>query len=213
MSGPKTREAPGPALQQRAQATLEALVTAGESLLDGRDPEALPVEQILARAGASASSFYRRFRSKDRFLDHLHARFCDRVTAEMEAFSDPSRWRGRPLEDVAREGASAYLSFRRRHLDALVSFEILEGRHPHLLARRRRTDLAVLTRVGRCVSALRTRDGRGVRMERLALALDLVVSMVRGAADGARRAHVLRDMSDADLAEQLVAAVLGYLAG
>lgn len=62
------RRAPRPVLQQRAQATLEALVTAGELLLDGRAPHTVAVEEILARAGASASSFHQRFGSKERFF-------------------------------------------------------------------------------------------------------------------------------------------------
>lgn len=210
MSGERSRGAPRPVSQQRAQATLDALVIAGESLLDGCDPEGLSLEQILARSGASASSFYQRFRGKDAFFEHLHERFCDRVTAELSA------WLARPcapdlfFEDVAREGAGMYLAFRRRHMGALISFEILEGRSPHLRARRRRVDLAVLERAREYLRPLRTRDGRTIDLERLDLALDLVVATVRGAADGNRRAHV-SDVSDADLAERLVTAVVAYL--
>lgn len=211
MSRPKGQRAPRPVLQQRAQATLEALVTAGELLLDGRDPHTIALEEILARAGASASSFYQRFGSKERFLDHLHERFCDRVTAEADAWIARARVEQRPLEDRAREGVEGYLAFRRKHMGALMSLEILEAQDPDLRARRTRVDLAVLSRVRGAVLAMRTRDGREVRAERLDLALDLVVSMVRGAADGARRAHVHSGVTDPELADQLVAAVLAYL--
>ncbi|APR84976.1 Hypothetical protein A7982_10325 [Minicystis rosea] len=213
MSEGRSRAEPRPVSQQRAQATLEALVIAGESLLDGRDPESLSLEDILSRAGASASSFYQRFRAKDAFFEHLHARFCDRVTAEMEAWLASPRAPDVFLEDVAREGAGIYLAFRRRHMGALVSFEILEGRRPHLLARRRRVDLAILSRARGYLSPLRMRDGRAIQMDRLDLALDVVVATVRGAADRDRRAHVLNDVSDTDLADRLVVAVLAYLAG
>src|SRR4051794_35724584 len=111
MSGPSRRTTPRPVSQERAQATLEALVAAGEQLLDGRDPEAFSLDEILSRAGASASSFYQRFGSKEQFFDHLHARFCDGIAAAMDAWRPSPAAHGRALEDVAREGVEAYLSF------------------------------------------------------------------------------------------------------
>lgn len=194
-------------------ATAEALVTAGEQLLDGRDPEAVSVEEILERAGASPSSFYQRFGSKLAFFDHLHARLCDAVAAQAARFTDPARWEGRALEDAAPEAIAAYLSFRREISGALRSFEILEDRHPALRSRRREVDLALARGALERLHELRTRDGRAPIPERARLALDLAVSTLRSATDSPRRVRVAPYEDDARLAQDLATSLIAYLVG
>jgi AcrR family transcriptional regulator len=204
---------PRRARQRRAVATADAMVTAGEQLLDGRDPDAVSVEEILARAGASASSFYQRFGSKIAFLDHLHDRFCDRIRAEVAAWTDPGRWEGRSLEEAARGGLASYLAFRRAHAGPLRSFEILEGRDAGLMARRRRVDESLARGALACVARLRAADGRAPSPERLRLSLDFAVSTLRSAADGGSRVRAAAHDDDARLVEDLAAALTSYLVG
>lgn len=213
MAREKTRGGPRPVRQDRARATRDALVTAGEQLLDGRDPEAISLEELLARAGASASSFYQRFASKERFVDHLHARFCEKISAASAEWTSIERWAGHPLEEVATSGISGYLAFRRAHAGALRSLEIVEARHPDLMARRREVDLALARRVRACVLSLRSRDGRAPSMVRVDLALDLAVSTVRAAVDDGKRVRAIVHHDDERLVADLVPLIVHYLLG
>jgi AcrR family transcriptional regulator len=189
------------------------MVLAGELLLDGRDPLGLSMDELLARAGASASSFYQRFGSKEQYWDHLHQRFCERMEAEFALRTDPASYAEKSLEEAAAEGSAAYLAFRRKHAGPLLSFEQLEAQTPHLRERHRRIDRAALERLRSCLGGLRTRDGRAPQMERVALALDLAVSTFRGAADGAGRVHARQAVPDDELVQQVMGAVLVYLVG
>lgn len=213
VSVPKQRGGPKPARQERATATLEAMVIAGEQLLDGRDPLGLSMDDLLARAGASASSFYQRFGSKEQFWDHLHQRFCERMEAEFALRTDPAQYAGMSLEEAAAAGSAAYLGFRRRHAGPLSSFELLEAQTPHLRERHRRVDRAAIERLRSCIAGLRTRDGRAPQMERVDLALDLAVSTFRGAADGAGRVQARGPVPDEELVQQVMGAVMAYLVG
>lgn len=213
MTAGRTGRGPRSVRQSRALVTLDAMVTAGEQILDGRDPEAVGIEEILDRAGASASSFYQRFDSKLAFFDHLHARFCDRIQVETTTWTDPARWTGQSLEEVARAGIAAYLAFRRANVGALGSFEILEARHPQLMTRRRRIDLALARSAFACVASLRAADGRAPTDERLRRALDLGVSALRGAVDKGPRVQAAAQGDDARLVEDVAAALTSYLLG
>lgn len=200
-----------PVTQDRAQATLDALVIAGEQLLDGRDPESISLEEILVRAGASASSFYQRFGSKDRYVDHLHERFCAKIREESNTWTDIERWRDHPLEEVARNGIMGYLQFRRTHVGPLRSLEHVEARHPSMMERRRRVDSALAERVRACVLTLRASDGRAPSVARLNLALDLAVSSLRSAVDGGARVHATTHADDERLVGDLASALVQYL--
>ena len=189
------------------------MVTAGELLLDGRDPEAMSIEEILRRAGTSASSFYQCFGSKEGFFDLLHERFCGRIQAETAALTDPARWAGRPLEEVAREGLRSYLGFRRAHTGALRSFEVLEGREPKLMARRRRVDVELARGALGCVETLKTADGRAPSPERIRMALDFAVSSMKGAVDASARVRAASHEDDARLVEELATALTSFLVG
>jgi len=182
-------------------------------LLDGRDPADLSMDDLLARAGASASSFYQRFSSKEQYWDHLHTRYCERVEAEFARWTDIGCYAGKSLEEAAAEGSAAYLAFRRKHAGALQSFELLEAQNPHMLERHRRIDRAAVERLRHCLAALRTKEGRAPKMDRVDLALDLAVSTFRGAADGAQRVHARGAVPDDALVAQVITAVLAYLVG
>jgi AcrR family transcriptional regulator len=189
------------------------MLEAGDGLLDGRDPDAITLDEILAKAGTSASSFYQRFGSKDRFVDLLHERFCERTRRESLEWAEPSRWVERPLEDCGGEALLAYFRMRRDQAPALASLAIVEARHPHLAERRRRLNVEVIVAARRCLGCVRSRDGRAPIPERLDLGLEMVVSTMRAAIDGKTRARVVSPEDERRLAAELLQAAIGFLLG
>ncbi len=64
--------------QARSQRTLDALLDAAQQLLADRPFHDINVNEIIARAGSSAGSFYARFPDKQALLHALHDRFNQR---------------------------------------------------------------------------------------------------------------------------------------
>lgn len=67
--------------QSRAQATLDRIVQAAESILAEEGPEAASVTAVMARAGVGPGSFYARFEGKAALLAHVHRRMQARCEA------------------------------------------------------------------------------------------------------------------------------------
>jgi len=72
-----------PAKQTRSQATLERIIEAAESLLEGRPFTDVSVDDIINQADVSRSSFYARFDNKEALLPVLFDRYADRVRAAL----------------------------------------------------------------------------------------------------------------------------------
>ena len=72
------RTAPLRAVQPRALATRDSLLSAGRALLADRDLHALPIAEIASATGLSVGAFYGRFRDKESFFALLQ----EQVTAE-----------------------------------------------------------------------------------------------------------------------------------
>lgn len=104
--------APLRAVQPRARATRDALLSAGRALLADRDFDALSIAELAGAIGLSVGSFYGRFRDKESFFALLQ----EQVTAEwlsaaretLTGAGDASRSAGRVIADVVAVTVRAY---------------------------------------------------------------------------------------------------------
>ncbi len=101
-----TAKAPSPQEPRRLR-TLAALLDAGAELLAERPIDAIPVNDIVERAGVAKGSFFNHFASKDDFADQIVTRIRSRVEARIEA---ANQGESDPCLRLAR-GIAAYVDF------------------------------------------------------------------------------------------------------
>jgi AcrR family transcriptional regulator len=124
--------------QKRAEATLEAILAAAVQILAKGGEEALTIDKIAARAGASVGSIYQYFGSKDAILLELLRREREAIGARLAA--DLATARPPTLEAVARRVIRTLVeTFRarrgRRKLIALVMLRAREDGGAEILDR------------------------------------------------------------------------------
>jgi TetR/AcrR family transcriptional repressor of nem operon len=68
----------------RPQPTRDALLNAGVALAEEHGLAGLSVNMVVAQAGVAKGTFYVHFENRAAFVDAMHARFHDRVRAEVE---------------------------------------------------------------------------------------------------------------------------------
>lgn len=89
--------------QARSRETFEALVAAARDLMAEGGIRAVTVQNVMARAGAGAGSFYARFEGREALIGYLH----DRLWAEGERwwadFLRADRWTGVSLPALVGE--------------------------------------------------------------------------------------------------------------
>ncbi|WP_072380510.1 TetR/AcrR family transcriptional regulator [Novosphingobium sp. NDB2Meth1] len=82
-----------PALSPRAARTRSALISAGFELLAEKPIDAIPIDEVVARAGVAKGSFFNHFADKSAFAsaiaDEVRLELEDRITAANAAVEDP----------------------------------------------------------------------------------------------------------------------------
>jgi AcrR family transcriptional regulator len=114
-----TAKAPSPQEPRRLR-TLAAMLEAGAELLAERPIDAIPVNDIVERAGVAKGSFFNHFASKDDFADQIVTRIRSRIEARIEA---------------ANRGVSDPCSRLARGLAAYVDFALAQPRDVYILLR------------------------------------------------------------------------------
>jgi AcrR family transcriptional regulator len=79
-----TTPIPRPPQQKRSRKTLTRIVEAGTAILREKGPEALTVQDVVARARTSVGSFYQRFSGKEELLRHLEGALANEERARFD---------------------------------------------------------------------------------------------------------------------------------
>lgn len=100
---PHSPTLPGPPRQARSRETMEALLQAGERLLERETFEMMTVQEVASRAGVTTGAFYARFGDKAGFLRALEERLYASFGGGLEEELDPERWASTRLLSLVRE--------------------------------------------------------------------------------------------------------------
>ena len=86
--------------QVRSKRTFDRLLDAGEAVVVERGFHAATVVEICERANLSVGAFYRRFESKEAFLEVLHERYYEGMAETAKRALDPDRWRNAAIGEI-----------------------------------------------------------------------------------------------------------------
>jgi len=198
--------------QARSEATLHRLLDATESLIEEKGIGDVSVPDIVRRAGSSVGGFYARFRDKDELLRALEERFLGEMRDILDGLAAPARWQDASIPEIVRAGVETLLRVFGERRPLLVTFMARA-------ARGRGTQLQQVLGFRREVSA-RFVELLSSRREDLdhpdpGVAVDLAVQLVFGLMHqrivfGELRVGTRR-LGEAELADELVRNVLGYI--
>lgn len=99
--------------QSRSQETMNRILDACETLLQGKPFEAITLADIARASQTGSSSIYARFQDKRAILLAVHERVRDRAVSKFETLCAPERWGNATVEDAMREIIAAMLSWYR----------------------------------------------------------------------------------------------------
>lgn len=109
---------PNEPVQQRSRRTVQSVTKGAFRLLEARDFEDIPVSDFVKAAGASVSSFYARFPSKDDFLLYLaETVLVDEIAPAIATRLERTLLKTAPLEDRFRDAltlmSAVFITHRR----------------------------------------------------------------------------------------------------
>jgi len=107
-----------PPRQERSRRTLERIVEAARALVAEAGPEALTVQEVVARAGSSVGSFYARFDARDDLLRYLEARVWSEAREAWEEELSREAWEGCGLREMLEDLIRLLLRLHREHFAA-----------------------------------------------------------------------------------------------
>jgi AcrR family transcriptional regulator len=102
-------------LQQRSQATVDAVLEATLQVLKRDGAQALTTTAVAARAGVSVGTLYQYFPDKDSLVMALKVQYFQALVTTLRAAARSVE--GQPLEQALPEIIGALLSFKRERLD------------------------------------------------------------------------------------------------
>lgn len=203
----KRRPPPAPRAptQARARETVDALLTAAESLLVDEGIDALTTNAVAKRAGVSIGSLYQYFRGRDALLEELSRRYVDdglsQLFAEIDALDGVSLAQG--VERLVR----LLIEVHRRGPDFVRA---VESTRPELGARARL--VRAQDKINAVAVAYLTRHREALVVDDLPRAAFVVTGAIEALTHNAvlHRPDLLLDDG---LADDLSRLVLGYLTG
>lgn len=104
-----------PARQQRSREVVSGLLEAALKLLADRDFAALSIADICAEAGVTAGAFYKRFDSKDLFIEFLQRLIVEEVRRNMATSLDPEKVVALGLRDFLQKSVNATARWYRQY--------------------------------------------------------------------------------------------------
>lgn len=200
-----------PAQQARSRATLDRILDATLRLLDGRDFEDVPVTEITAAAGISASSLYARFPTKASLLQAMHERHLARAKAMVDAVVSAERDRPTDPATVLPELIQTFLRFQASHEGPARTFRQAEAHDAGFARRRRELDRYAIRLVRDYVLALYEPAERDALAGRIELALWLLCTGMIAAVHPPHRFAEVMGMSPAAMVPEVWAMFRAYL--
>lgn len=188
-------------VQERSQATVEAILEATSKVLRKQGPAALTTTRVAEVAGVSVGTIYQYYPNKRSLVTALKLQYVERLTGRLLVAIEGAC--GLPLERAIRRVIAELLAAKRdnRELSLALRAPMAESGGPAFIREAGRLLEGALERL------LRSADPRMPRPE---LATRVLVSALEGVSAAAvEDGHAL--LSDPAFEAELVALALGYL--
>ena len=127
--------------QARSQASFDRMVSAAMDLIAEEGLEGTTVQEILARSGAGAGTFYARFDSRDALFAYLSTRFWEDARDGWERVLAPDRWLTAGAREVVGQFVRMLVIWSRAHGSLLRTFLVHAMSHSDPWLLDRTTDL------------------------------------------------------------------------
>ena len=197
--------------QSRSERTLLRILDAAEALIAEKGLADASVPEIARLASSSVGGFYARFRDKNELLRALEERFFADLSRLLDTVADQERWRGASIRQIVPACAAELVSVAREKRKLLAAFLVRAAQEPRLRDEALRFRRTVSDRMARLLLPLRSEIRHPDPEVGIDLAVQLALSLVfQRAVIGETRAGG-RELSDAELASELVRCFLAYL--
>jgi len=101
--GPPSIDGVHPPRQRRSRETFQRILRASRELITEGGIEAVTVQDVIARAGAGAGSFYARFDGREALIRYLHEEEWGEGERWWAEYLNPARWEGWSLASLVAE--------------------------------------------------------------------------------------------------------------
>ncbi|MCP5066079.1 MAG: TetR/AcrR family transcriptional regulator [bacterium] len=197
--------------QSRSEQTLLRLLDAAEALIEEQGLPDASIPEIVRRAGSSVGGFYARFRDKNELLRALEERFFNDLSRLLDAISDQDRGAEASIQQIIPAGADELVRVAREKRKLLAAFVVRAAQEPRLRDEALRFRRVVSERMTSLLLPRRSEIGHPDPVLGIDLAVQFALSLVfQRAVIGETRAAG-RELTDADLASELVRCFLAYL--
>lgn len=197
--------------QARSQRTLERILEAAEELVLEKGLASVSVPDIVSRANSSVGGFYARFEDKNELLRSLEERYYERLRELVDELAAPARWAQKDLASTARGLIHALVETVLTQRGLIEAMVVRAGSDPNFRTNSRTFRQLVTTQV----TPLILERSQAISHPEPQLGIDLAIQ----AAFAMMLQHVIyggtwaagRELSQAELEEQLTLLVLGLL--
>lgn len=175
--------------QARSRRTLERVLDVFTELLAEKSLAEITMADLAKRSGVAVTSVYARFENKDALAVAAHERLRVEAFAAIDALTEPARWQGAGLDEIAATVVARTVNYRRNNDRLLRALLLVNDREMHeraaAIIRHGSERLAVLLRPRLTWLAAAERD-RAVDFAWRAVMAVLQQRLVYGAAEPAR---------------------------
>lgn len=116
--------------QARSRASFDRMVDSALDLIAERGLEGATVQEILARSGVGAGTFYARFDSRDALFAYLTTRFWEDALHGWETVLAPGRWSAASVREIVTQFTRMLVLWSRAHSSLLRAFLAFAMAHP-----------------------------------------------------------------------------------
>ncbi len=101
--------------QARSQETMNRILESLERLLKEKSFDKITMIELAQHSGTGTSSIYARFKDKQSLILGMHMRLREQALACLAQLTDPARWEGCSIEEIATETVTRATSFYSEH--------------------------------------------------------------------------------------------------
>jgi len=197
-----------PAVQQRARATRDAMLSVGRALLRERDFDAISIADLATANGLSVGSFYGRFRDKASFFALLQQQVTEEWLERGREVLAPARRGERDPRGIVAEVCTTFVDVMRRDAGFVRASLMHASTHPGSWTPIRQTGGVFIAEVAAVLGPLLVHLAPEQREPRVGFAMQMMFGIGVNA--------VLNDpgpihLADNRLERELARALAGYL--